>query len=313
MRTVASGTRAFGVLAAMPLAVATMSALPARAAEETGPESPRCKAEREIFELAAEYAPLSPADGATAQAGSAVTFTVETDVSNPQVRFDIASSAASLTNPDIDSGAGVQQGGGSGGTTTYTFTSTKAAAKARTVYWQVAFTHVLESCGNSPVTVRTPVRTLKVVGEAPGGGGSSGEEHKAGSPSTSWSSPTASPAHLRVGITAVRVLDLRRPVLAYLIDCTARCVGHTSVRAWLVRRHKHARRMRGLEFGPRSVSIKDSIGGHERFRDRYTGRALRQLRRLMHGGASVKLQVVVAVDDASGKLTQTHAVISVRR
>jgi hypothetical protein len=293
MRTVPSVTRALGVLAAT-LPAAAMFALPAHAAEETGPESPRCKAEQEIFQIAAEYAPLSPADGATAQAGSAVTFSVETNISNPDVRFDVASSSASLTKPDIDSGAGAQQAGSS----KYTFTSTKAAAKARTVYWQVAFTHVLESCGSSPVTVRTPARTLRVVGEAPGGGGGSSEEGKGGSPSTSWSSPTASPSHLRVGITAVRVLHLRQPVVAYLIDCTARCVGHTSVEAWLVRSHKRARRMRGLDVGPRNVSITSSVGGHERFRERYTSRTLR---------------VTVEVNDASGKLAQAHAVIWLRR
>jgi hypothetical protein len=101
---------------------------------------------------------LSPANGATVQTGTPVTFSGS---STPPVTFVVASSAALLSSPDIDSGSGTLQPG----TSTYTFTSTKATATPGTVYWNVSFSDatIAECAGESPTTFTTKARTLTVL------------------------------------------------------------------------------------------------------------------------------------------------------
>ena len=97
---------------------------------------------------------LGPANGATVPAGTPVTFSGE---SNPYaLTFDVASSPALLSSPDIDSGMGSQSG------SFYRFTSTKATATPRTIYWTASFTLTPEDC-ERPYTFTTPVHTLVVT------------------------------------------------------------------------------------------------------------------------------------------------------
>jgi hypothetical protein len=273
-------------------------ALPGTAAAE---EPANCSAEKTLLPFVAEYTPLSPAEKAQAPQDSAVTFTFGAGLEATTLRFEAASSQSLLSTPDIDSGTATAQPG------KFTFTSTKVTAKAGTLYWAFSFTHALKACGGELATYTTPVRKLEVIGT-----GGPSETSSSGS-TTNWSPATTSSFHLRVGITAARALRVGPPTVAYVIDCTAACSGHTSVQAWQVRRrHRKTTRAAALNFGPKGVSIKPSSGGHERFSQRYRGGALKKLRSMLQAG-EVKLQVSVAVKDASGKSASAQKVIWLRR
>jgi hypothetical protein len=90
---------------------------------------------------------LTPANGATVPAGTPVTFSGE---SSYTLTFNLASSQALLSSPDIDSGTGSPS-----------FTSTRATATPGTIYWTASFTFTPVDC-ESPSTFTTPVRTLIV-------------------------------------------------------------------------------------------------------------------------------------------------------
>ena len=125
-----------------------------------GPPAPWsvCFSEKQSNQIVEEHAKLlSPADGATVVAGTAVTFSAESGVESPMT-FKVASSQALLSSPDIDSGPGASQP-----LSQYTFTSTKAAATPRTIYWTASFTRTLKDCEEPPVTFTLPTRTLTVL------------------------------------------------------------------------------------------------------------------------------------------------------
>jgi len=106
---------------------------------------------------------LSPAINAFVQAGTPVTFSGN---SGAPVTFAVASSAALLSSPDLDSGLGTLQPG----TSTYTFTSTKATATPGIlVYWDASFSNAaFTACeGMTPATYTTKVRTFTVVSPTP--------------------------------------------------------------------------------------------------------------------------------------------------
>lgn len=112
-----------------------------------------CLNNKQAAEVVAREMALLPANGSTVSAGTSVTFSGE---SSRPLTFDIASSEALLSSPDIDSGLGTQSG------SLYEFTSTKAAATPRTVYWRASFTFTPGGC-ESPSTFTTPVRTVSVT------------------------------------------------------------------------------------------------------------------------------------------------------
>jgi hypothetical protein len=120
------------------------------------PASFLCFASQNAVEVGALQMRLEPANGATVPAGTPVTFSGE---SSYALTFDVASSPALLSSPDIDSGTGSQSGA------LYRFTSTKATAAPRTIYWTASFTFTAEDC-ESPSTFTTPVRTLIVAPSA---------------------------------------------------------------------------------------------------------------------------------------------------
>jgi hypothetical protein len=90
--------------------------------------------------LSALEGSLAPASGATAQAGTLVTFTGNSEV---PLRFAVASSLALLSSPDIDSGPGSARPFSSREplVDTYTFTSTRAAITPETIYWDASFSN----------------------------------------------------------------------------------------------------------------------------------------------------------------------------
>ena len=112
-----------------------------------------CANSKEAAEVAARTMPIEPANGASVPAGTAVTFSGE---SNQALTFSVASLSALLSSPDIDSGAGSQSG------VFYRFTSTRATATPRTIYWTASFTFTPTDC-ESPSTFTTSVRTVTVV------------------------------------------------------------------------------------------------------------------------------------------------------
>jgi hypothetical protein len=115
------------------------------------------------FKLFSEYTKLvSPADGATVQAGSPVTFVGESGGGKP-LSFEVASSPSSLASPDVDSGLGSLQPVPGTSSPLFAFASTQAAATPRTIYWAVSFSESLPGCEQPVHTYMTPARALTVL------------------------------------------------------------------------------------------------------------------------------------------------------
>lgn len=137
---------------------ATMTlAVPARAYTTGFPPSVVCSLEVHSNEIVEEHTTLlSPSDGAMVAAGTAVAFSGESGFES-SLTFNVASSPALLSSPDIDSGPGSLQSGD-----TYAFVSIKASAIPRTVYWDATFTRALHGCEGPPVSFTTAARSLVV-------------------------------------------------------------------------------------------------------------------------------------------------------
>jgi hypothetical protein len=148
-------TRCLVVLA--PLGCVAVGSVSPAQAYTAPPPSPAsiCVTARVGAELAVEHMQLEPANGSTVPAGTPVVFSAESLLHNAPT-FNVASSEALLSSPDIDSGMGSQSGA------FYEFTSAKATATPRTIYWTASFTFTPEDC-EVPSTFTTPMRTLVVV------------------------------------------------------------------------------------------------------------------------------------------------------
>ena len=148
-------TRCLVVLA--PLGCVAVGSVSPAQAYTAPPPSPAsiCVTARVGAELAVEHMHLEPANGSTVPAGTPVVFSAESLLHNAPT-FNMASSEALLSSPDIDSGMGSQSGA------FYEFTSAKATATPRTIYWTASFTFTPEDC-EVPSTFTTPMRTLVVV------------------------------------------------------------------------------------------------------------------------------------------------------
>jgi hypothetical protein len=144
-----------GSLVALVLTACAMAvpAVPAQALEYGSAPWLVCADNKEAAEVGARNMPLEPANGATVPAGTPVTFSGE---STHALTFNVASSEALVSSPDIDTGVGLQSGA------FYRFTSTKATATPRTVYWTASFTFTPEDC-EGPSTFTTSLRTLVVA------------------------------------------------------------------------------------------------------------------------------------------------------
>jgi hypothetical protein len=149
------GARALAMFVVLASAMAAIAS-PALAFTWGISPSLACSLNTNGAEIVARDMPPEPANGATVPAGTAVTFSGE---SNQALTFNVASSPALLSSPDIDSGTGSQSG------TFYRFTSTKATATPRTIYWTASFTFTPGECESSS-TFTTPVHTLIVASSA---------------------------------------------------------------------------------------------------------------------------------------------------
>lgn len=158
---------------------------------------------------------LTPANGATVQEGTLVTFKGTSAVTPG---FAVASSPALLSNPDIDGGSGFAQpqpsSSGSSGDQTYTFTSTRATIAPGTIYWDASFSDatLAECAGLAPTTYTTAKRTLTIV--------------PAPTPPAPAPPPApAEPLPLRVDISVTSSFHLAHPTVTYRVHCTASCTG----------------------------------------------------------------------------------------
>ena len=59
--------------------------------------------------------------------------------------------------------------------------------------------------------------------------------------------------------------------------------------------------------------MKGASGGNVRYTDHFRGRALKQLRRILRGGGTVKLQVSARVKDTQGNFVQVLRTILLKR
>src|ERR1700733_8968411 len=85
----------------------TVPSVPAQALEYGFAPWLVCADNKEAAEVGARYMPLEPANGATVPAGTPVAFSGE---SAHALTFNVASSEALLSSPDIDSGTGSPSG-----------------------------------------------------------------------------------------------------------------------------------------------------------------------------------------------------------
>jgi hypothetical protein len=244
---------------------------------------------------------LSPASGATVQAGTPVTLS---GASAAPLAFAVASSTELLAHPDIAGGPGTAQPGASSpATDTYTFTATAAAGNTpRTIYWSASFSSTsLASCaGQEAHTFSSAVHTLSVL-PAP-----ATPTQPAPSPSQQAPAPPVAAPPLAVEVAESGGFRLAHPLLAYRVHCTASCSGTTSVRAFVQWRHrKHVEPEPALDLASKLVSIATAGGGDLKLSERYEGGALRLIRKILKAGGKVELQIDVEVVGAGG--TAVHA------
>jgi hypothetical protein len=268
---------------------------------------------------AALEANLSPANGATVQVGTPVTFS-GSFASAPT--FAVASSPTLLSSPDIDSGLGSAQPGTSSWLT-YTFTSTKATVTPGTVYWAASFSGAdIPQCMGVPTlsstTYTTPARKLTVQPEQPAPlpqstvtAAPTGSSVVAPAPAVT---PTPPVVGGPVGVSIIKPssITVADPILTYRVDCTTSCSGDTYYRVIVVRRHTKASRLRELDSGPEPVSIAATAGGDDQFVHRYSGHVLRMLENIVHAGGMVEIQISAKVRNAYGNVAQAQSTARVR-
>jgi hypothetical protein len=251
-----------------------------------------------LADLGALENQLSPANGATVQAGTPIVFSGN---SESPLTFAVASSPALLSSPDIDGGLASAQpqpySSGPPVVNTYTFTSTKATATPGVVYWDASFsTASLAQCvGLAPYTDTTTPRTLTVLpAPAP-------IPTPAPAPAPT---PPAPPVHVSIG--APGRLHLTHPTVLYRIYCTRTCSGDTYYQALVLRRHQKTIRAPKLDLSPEPVSIPAAAGGNEQVAHPYSGRALRMFTSIIRSGGVVELQISVRVTDSSSNVAQAQ-------
>ena len=218
--------------------------------------------------------------------------------SESPLTFAVASSAAALSSPDIDSGIGlVQPESPSAGPPTYTFTSTKATTTPRTIYWDVSFSDAdIPACaGLTPQIHTTPADTLTVLPPPP---------------AVVTSTPV--PAPVRVSILIPVSFNVAHPTVTYRVHCTASCTGDTYYRV-VVRRHGKTIRDTTLDYDSADVFVTAASGGDEQFTRPYRGRQLHKLRALLHAGGVVEIEIYANVTGASGAPAQAHVAARLSR
>jgi hypothetical protein len=245
--------------------------------------------------VAALEVKLAPSNETTVQAGRAVTFS---GYSEAPLTFAVASSAALLSSPDIESTLASEQPQPSGGPL-YSLTSTKASATPGTVYWDASFSNdTLPECAEFRTTLTTKARTLMVL-PAPA------------SPTQTLSQtpPPPSSPPVQVSISTLGSFHLAHGTVTYGIHCTESCHGDTDYDVLAVRHHGRAVRVPKLALDAEPVSIAAAMGGSEAFAHKYRGSSLRMLKSLLGAGDAVELQISVKVTGAAGGTVQAQRTV----
>ena len=246
-------------------------------AAEQQPLAPNCWPETSSGFQILEYW-LSPPDHAIVTEGTPVAFSSHSEA---PLTFAVASQPGLISNPDIDSGLGAPSHPEPAPQTsyTYTFTSAVAANTPETLYWQASFsTADIEACaGLSSSILRTGVRTLTIV-----------------------------PAPVQASIEPVIGTGGTQPTISYGVHCTASCVDDTYYQTLVLARHKGARHIPSLDFGPAPISVAGRSGSSERFSHRYTGGALRTLEQLINAGDTIEIEINAKAADEFGNVARVH-------
>jgi hypothetical protein len=234
--------------------------------------------------------------------GMPVTLTVTSSV---PVQFSFASTAALLSSPDIDGGAGSDQTPAAQGAHTYSFTSTKATATAGRVYYQGSFSDagIPQCAGQTPTILKTAVHTLTVAPPVPPSAPAAGSEVPAASTSTPGG-PVFS-----VGLNAPLSVRLRRSGFSFLVSCSRACSGSSQVTVLLVRPHGPAKHLTRFQPTATRVEINGQDGGGERITERLNSRLVAQLRSLVHSTAKLELELVASVADSQEQHASTHTIV----
>jgi hypothetical protein len=245
---------------------------------------------------------LTPANGATAQAGALVIFTGNSEA---PPRFAVASSPALLSSPDIDSGPGSAQPFSEPHVDTYTFTSTRATITPGIIYWDASFSSstIAECASPTPTTYTTAIRTLTIL-PAP-------TSPTPTPPTPPTPPPPATPPQLKVDIS-VTGFHRTHLTVTYRIDCTASCSGETSYKALVLRHHAKAVRVPKLDLGPEPVSITSPTGGDEQFTQIYSGNSLHLFGAIAHADGILELQITVKVTGTSGSIARAQHTARIR-
>lgn len=133
-----------------------LTAMSSGSAQASEPHSGlACLLSKEAIEVVLPKLLVEPSNGATVPTGMPAVLSTEFLTSSTPT-FSVASSPTLLSNPDIDSGTGVQSD------SFFRFSSTRATATPRTIYWTASFTLIPGGC-ETPSTFTTAVQTLIVV------------------------------------------------------------------------------------------------------------------------------------------------------
>jgi hypothetical protein len=232
---------------------------------------------------------LTPAENATVPVGTPLTFSGD---SSAPLTFAIATSPALLSNPDIDHGAGETQPA-NGSSSTDSFTSITATAKPGTIYWSVSFSDstLPECAGLTPETYTTPPRALTIAPTP---------ESQAATPEAPSLTAAAAPAPLQTELKlAAGDFGVQHPLVVYRVHCSSRCTGHAYCRAYTLERRRRTPGAPALDLSPAAISIA-APGGEQRVAHRYTGAALRVLRRLARADGRLELHCFLTVSTESG-------------
>jgi hypothetical protein len=296
---------ALGVTGVVIVIAATIVASSARAYTVGPPsESLICGSEASA-QLAVVENFLSPANGLTVAVGSPITLS---SVSSQPLSFAIASSAALLSTPNLDSGPGSPgpPPANAAGSELYSFTSTKASASAGTVYWQASFsTAEMPHCAEYVRTETTAVRTLTVL-PAP----APAPTPPAQTPSVPTVTPDLTPpAPVRINIGSKR-FQLAHPTVTYTVKCDERCTGNVEYDV-VVHHRRKVDRVHWPTLASKAFSIQATAGGEQQLSYRFTGSALRLLKRLAQEGDAIAMDLRASARPVeSGAITHAQCTVS---
>jgi hypothetical protein len=282
------GAHTLGVCAAVVLSAAVGCTAAVAYTAETPPWV-ACTLESSARQRLLESA-IAPADAAEVKQGTPLVLTARSDV---PLTFAVASTAALLSAPDLDTGAGTPSAQPGYELPTYTFTSTNATQAPRVLYWQVSFsTSSLPVCaGVSPTIEYTAARRVTVL-----------------------AAPSLVPeAPFQLSVDHTASFHVRRRAVTYRVSCTSSCTGTMSASAVILRHHRRVRRVSRLDFGPLPLEIAAAGGGSVELEHHYGRGAAQLIEAAAHQAEQVELEIDVEATNANGQPASTQTATILRR